>query len=320
MAVRDAAASTDRAKSRSNILRLPIPHPGQAMILNNSTRFRVVACGRRFGKTQMAKMDAIITASDGGVVWWVQPTYQMAQEVWNDLVEWLEPFDVVSKVSRGQMTIYFENGGALSIRSGHEPDRLRGSALDSIIIDEAAFCEEGVWTALRPALTHPGRDSQGKALFLSTPNGHNWFWQLFQKGLDPLEKAWVSWQMPTVASPLIPAAEIESARRDMPARKFAQEYLARFLDSSGCGLSWNRGMYRLACVCGGTGLLRRGLGPSQRLHSGGRDGHGVAPSAGTGAIHGHVVGTAAGAHPQAGAALESQDHSGRGQQHRRPEH
>jgi hypothetical protein len=190
----------------------------------------------------MAKMDAIITASDGGTVWWVQPTYAMAQQVWNDLVNELKPLESVIKVSSGEKTITFKNGGQLSIKSGHEPDRLRGSALDSVIIDEAAFCDEEVWTALRPALIRPPYwdrkkkewiDRSGKALLLSTPNGRNWFWRLFQKGLDPLESEWVAWQIPTDASPIIPYAEVQSARHDLPARKFQQEYMAQFLDSDG---------------------------------------------------------------------------------------
>jgi hypothetical protein len=216
------------ATAKPNIIRYPIPHPGQAIILNHPARFRVVACGRRFGKTMLAKLDVMLTACNGGVAWWVLPTYTMAQDVWNDLVFHLEPIDGID-ILKSEKTIFFRNRGLIAVRSGHEPDRLRGSGLDKLVIDEAAYCDEAVWHALRPALS----DRHGRALLLSTPRGHNWFWSMVQKGFDPLEPDWVAWRMPTAANPFIPPAEIEVARHELPDRVFAQEYLAAFLDDNG---------------------------------------------------------------------------------------
>ncbi len=208
-------------------LPFPMPHPGQAIILNHPARFRVVACGRRFGKSLLAKLDALLTAIDGGVAWWVLPTYTMAQESWSDLEFYVEGLADI-KIERGNRRIRFPSGGMLAVRSGHEPDRLRGAGLDAVIIDEAAFCSPAVWHAVRPALSDRG----GKALLLSTPQGRNWFWGLYQKGLDPDQAGWVSWQMPTWANPFIPREEIEAARHDMPAQTFAQEYQAAFLSGA----------------------------------------------------------------------------------------
>lgn len=224
---RGAGSKMGAGDSSSSTLYYVMPHPGQAIILNNATRFRVVACGRRFGKTELAKLDLIITAADGGVGWWVLPTYTMAGEVWSSLISLLEP--LATRIDRTNRIINFSNGGQIAVKSAHEPERLRGSGLDSVVIDEAAYCDVAAWYALRPALS----DRRGKALFLSTPRGRNWFWSLYQRGLDPLEKDWVSWRMPSAANPFIAAEEIESARRDMPARQFAEEYEAAFLSNSG---------------------------------------------------------------------------------------
>jgi len=204
----------------------PIPHPGQAIILNHSARFRVVACGRRFGKTALAKLDVMITANDGGAAWWVLPTLPMAQAVWDDLTA-LVGQD--AQIDRSNKQILFPNGGVIAIKSAYEPDRLRGAGLDSVVIDEAAYCDEAVWAALRPSLS----DRQGRALLLSTPRGRNWFWRLYQKGADPLEPDWVAWRMPTEANPFIPLAEIQTARQDLPMRQFSQEYRAAFLEDYG---------------------------------------------------------------------------------------
>lgn len=222
---------------QATALRYWIPHPGQALILNHPARFRVVACGRRFGKTEAAKLDLMITAFDGGVAWWVLPTYTMAQEVWGSLLLMLEP--LAESVDRSSRQIYFANGGQIAVRSGHEPDRLRGTGLDSVVIDEAAYCHEEVWHAIRPALSdrqsvdYQGNSTRGRALLLSTPRGRNWFWEKYQMGMNPDEPDWVSWRMPTRANPLIPREEVESARRDMPERQFREEYAAEFLDDYG---------------------------------------------------------------------------------------
>ncbi|MFP4323886.1 MAG: hypothetical protein ACLFTK_15635, partial [Anaerolineales bacterium] len=101
-------------------LPFPMPHPGQAIILNHPARFRVVACGRRFGKSLLAKLDALLTAIDGGVAWWVLPTYTMAQEAWSDLEFYVEALEGI-KVERGNRQIRFAGGGILAVRSGHEP-------------------------------------------------------------------------------------------------------------------------------------------------------------------------------------------------------
>lgn len=241
-----------------------LPHPGQAIILNHPARFRVVACGRRFGKTELAKLDAMLTAVDGGQSWWVLPTYTMAQEVWGSLMDLVDSLEDV-KLYRSDRLIEFPNGGLLAVKSGHEPDRLRGAGLNSVVIDEAAYCHEEVWHALRPALSDQisldseGRPQHARALLLSTPRGHNWFWGLYQKGLDPLEPEWISWRMPTQANPLIPAPEIQAAQRDLPTRLFTQEYLAEFTEDSGAVFSGVRAciapkpklLYQQEAVCFG---------------------------------------------------------------------
>jgi hypothetical protein len=50
------------------------PHIGQGRILMSNARFRVVACGRRFGKTTLGQLEIIRIASNAGRCWWLAPT------------------------------------------------------------------------------------------------------------------------------------------------------------------------------------------------------------------------------------------------------
>src|SRR5450432_1318114 len=122
-------------------------------------------------------------------------------------------------------------GGLLRVRSGDDPDSLRGAGLDLAVLDEAAFLHESVWTGvIRPALS----DRRGKALFLSTPKGvGNWFSKVYGYGLDPSRPEWQAWCFPTSSNPHIAPEEIEAARADLPERVFRQEYLSEFIADSG---------------------------------------------------------------------------------------
>jgi hypothetical protein len=87
-------------------------------------------------------------------------------------------------ISESEHRIDFASGGMLAIRSTHYPDNLRGAGLDYAVLDEAAFMQPDVWPeVIRPMLL----ERKGGAMFLSTPFGRNWFWYLYQLGLDPDE-------------------------------------------------------------------------------------------------------------------------------------
>ncbi len=189
----------------------------------------MVACGRRWGKTETGKIAVIETASRGGTAWWIAPSFRMADDVWRSLKSTLS--GAWDEKSEQQRLITLPGGGVIRVRSGDDPDSLRGSSLDLAVLDEAAFLRERVWTsALRPALS----DRRGRALFLSTPKGvGNWFYRIYGYGLDPTRPEWHAWQFPTADNPRIAVDEIAAAQRDLPERVFRAEYLAEFTDDAG---------------------------------------------------------------------------------------
>ena len=93
--------------------------------------------------------------------------------------------DTGIKISESERRIDYFNGGMVAVRSTHYPDNLRGEGLDIAILDEAAFMEGRVWSeVVRPMLV----TTRGQAVFLSTPFGRNWFYALFQLGVDRTTK------------------------------------------------------------------------------------------------------------------------------------
>lgn len=209
---------------------LPRPHVGQRQVLDCPARFRVLACGRRWGKSETARQALAAEVLHGAFCWWVLPDYPMATEAWRILKRTFEPLLVAGGKSEEERRLTLITGGVVQVKSAHEPDSLRGLGLDFVVLDEAAFMAEESWTAgIRPALS----DRQGRALFASTPNGHNWFYRLYRLGQDPLQNEWASFRYMTRDNPLIPAGEVEAAREEMPERWFRQEYEAEFVEDSG---------------------------------------------------------------------------------------
>lgn len=201
-------------------------HPAQQAIAASSARFRVLACGRRFGKTSYAVEELARVALTGQPVAYFSQTYKAVIEVWRELRAHLARH--TERASEQEKRIDLKGGGVIECWSLDSPDSPLGRNYALIVFDEAAIHRSAdTWPrVIRPLLT----DRKGRALFLSTPRGKNWFWELYAKGLDPLQTEWASFQYPTTANPFIDPAEVESARLDMPDRLFRQEYLAEFQD------------------------------------------------------------------------------------------
>jgi len=204
------------------------PHSGQLEVHNSEARFKVLSAGRRWGKTRLGVNECLDAASKGGRAWWVSPSYKTSEVGWRPLRQ------IARKIPNAEVRLVdrmvtLPGGGFVAVRSADNPDSLRGEGLDFVVMDECAFMQREAWTeAIRPALS----DRLGKALFISTPKGRNWFWENYQRGVNG-EEGWAAWTFPTVNNPYIAASEVEAARRDLPEIIYRQEYLAEFVDDQG---------------------------------------------------------------------------------------
>jgi phage terminase large subunit len=209
---------------------MPLSLP-QRTITEDTTRFRVVVAGRRFGKTHLAIRELCWHARDPYKdVWYVAPSYKMARQiVWRKLKKKLQDLNWIAKTNETELTIILINGSSIALKGADNYDSLRGVGLDFIVLDEFADISPDAWyETLRPTLS----DKQGRALFIGTPKGiGNWSYELYQNSLDSQD--WQSFSYTTVDGGNVTAEEIESAKRDLDERTFRQEYLATFETYSG---------------------------------------------------------------------------------------
>ena len=216
------------ASNSAPIVELNPCHPGQQKILNHPARFKIAACGRRWGKTVLGKTAILMQAlQQNRRCWWLAPTKAMTDQIWRDLKNSLIHLPGV-KTSETERRIDLPNGGMIAVRSAYNPDSLRGEGLDFVVLDEAAFINPRAWNeVVRPMLV----TTRGRALFLSTPNGRNWVWDLYRIGLNPEEDEWASFHFPTAANTLIEQEELENIRRLTPDHVWRTEYEAAFLSA-----------------------------------------------------------------------------------------
>lgn len=202
---------------------LPKPHKGQLKVLNSTARFKVMCCGRRFGKTLICQIIAIQSMLEGQKIAYVTPSFDLGKEFFKEVVKYF-PKASIKTDNKSDLLIELNTGGSLKFLSGEALNSFRGRKFHKVIIDEAAFVTdlENAWyTSIRPTLS----DYQGEAIFISTPRGKNFFYTLFLKGKNK-EDGYESFHFASNENPYFPPDEFEVARQSIPEAKFNEEYLA----------------------------------------------------------------------------------------------
>ena len=209
------------------------PHSKQAEIHRNTSRFRVLCSGRRFGKSILASREAIFAIMKPNTRGWiVAPNYELAKKVFREVFIIMNKYfkELIEQQSESRSYIKLINGSELIGKSADNPVSLLGEGLDFLIIDEAASIKREVWEEyLRPTLA----DRQGWTIFISTPKGKNWFFEEFTRGQDTKKKDISSWNFLTSDNPYIPKDEIAHAKKNLPERVFLQEFLGVFIEDIG---------------------------------------------------------------------------------------
>lgn len=209
------------------------PYDEQRAVLDSDARFRVVAAGRRSGKTMLAAVETVRRAFQGGERWhgaWVAPAHKHTQTAY-DLIDDAVPDQFKRRAKRSPPYVHeFTNGATLDyFTTDGDPNVSVG--LNWVVLDEVAKgIPERAWTQeLRPTLS----DTGGEAMMISTPDGRNLFHDYWQRGQSEDYPDVQSWRWSTYANPHVPDDEVDAAQEEIPDRIFRQEYLAEFIDETG---------------------------------------------------------------------------------------
>lgn len=236
------------------------PHSVQTSIhrsvMDYNARFRVVCAGRRTGKSTLGGHELTAEAirayyrqgeldpfGHRAEFWIVGPEFSDAEKefrvLWGDLIRLGIQMDHPGSYNNpmsGQMSISLYGGRfQVHCKSAKYPNNLVGEALEGVIMAEAAKLKPSIWHKyIRPMLA----DYRGWALFTSTPEGRNWFYDLYTMGQDPSDSDWWSIRMPSWSNDILfpegrDDPEIASMSKGMSQEKFNQEIGADFTEFVG---------------------------------------------------------------------------------------
>lgn len=228
------------------------PHPGQALIHYTRSRFKVVANGRRWGKTLFGAKEAephcfVPSAITGNpqLGWIVGPQYTDSEKEFRVVYDSLRKLGVdrdsikfVNNVDSGSMHIRTSWGFEIIGKSAKHPETLVGDGLDFVLMVEAGRHKRRTWGQyIRPTLS----DRRGWAAFTGVPEGkseHSLLYSLYQRGQMDQFKQWQSWKMPSWTNTIVfPGGrqdpEILEAEADLTDDEFNRQYGAEFTDKTG---------------------------------------------------------------------------------------
>ena len=204
-------------------------HPAQLEIFHSKKRFKIVAAGRRFGKSYLSAWLLLINAiqSDSKDVFYVGPTFQQSKDIMWAMLKELGK-DLIAQAHENTAVLTLINGRKIYLKGSDRPDTLRGVGLAYVVLDEYASMKPQVWEQiLRPTLA----DVQGGALFIGTPAGKNHFYDLYKDAFE--DEEWDAFQYTSTDNPFILESEINAASKTMSSMSFRQEFEASFETNSG---------------------------------------------------------------------------------------
>lgn len=227
---------------RANLKQLmPIwaPHPGQREFLENGSKIKVLACGRRWGKTDACAISIVLALLEDSPTKHLilAPTLDQASGLFDRVVSFLDQardagvpgFEIIPKIRKTPHPRLTFGTHVVTARSGHVGRLLRGQEATHIVIDEAAFVPEELITEVAmPMLA----TTNGILTLISTPRGLNHFWNFYRMGESGEHGIW-SRSAPSEESPLVSQDYLSIQKALISQRAFEVEYLAKFHETEG---------------------------------------------------------------------------------------
>ncbi len=207
--------------------------PFQQEVFDHKARFKIVAAGRRTGKSflacVMAYSHCLEHRNQRAIL--IAPTVSMIKEsMWTSLKSIVHSSHLEGLPREMDLELRFINGSKITLKGFDRPDSLRGISPSPslIVLDEFAFIKSRSFSeVVLPMATDPNR--KAKIVIISTPKGvSNDFYQLFNKGQEDRSGVWKSWQFTAEKVRPDMREELELARSTLDRNTYDQEYCATF--------------------------------------------------------------------------------------------
>lgn len=218
-------------------------HPGQEDFVRLRNRYKILLCGRRWGKSFTVAVEMLLHILEVSALGWdygrirlCAMNYNQIREPMQYLKRMLHKLGIPLKQRSTREERYLLAGATqIELRPLANRKGLRGAGVTMLIVDESSLVPaEYFWYDLLPSVA----DYKGKVLVAGTPNGINWVVEFAQsKGInvpysdlnerylfesEDTECALV--RAPSWTNPYLDKDFIESQQQIMPRDAFEQEF------------------------------------------------------------------------------------------------
>lgn len=210
-------------------------HPTQAALWRSQYRFNVVPAGRRSGKTEICGKRKLVLKALMGGKWpdWKgfagAPTRMQAKRIyWEDLKKLVPKTLQAKPPSESNLVISLVNGSEIHVLGMDRPERAEGTPWDHSVLDEYGNMHASTWPEhVRPSLA----DREGTCDFIGAPEGRNHYWELWNKAQKDTKGIWGAFHW--ISADILPAEEIEQAKKDLDELVYLQEFEGNFIVFTG---------------------------------------------------------------------------------------
>ena len=199
------------------------PDPWQRDLLNSAADRVILNCSRQSGKSLMSAVIALHRAvyDEGSLTLVLAPSERQAKETFGKVLSLYRKLGhTVSSDSHRKLGLELTNGSRIEALPGSEKTIRGFSAVDLLVLDEAARVADDLYHALRPMLAVSG----GALIMLSTPAGERGaFWESWEYG-----DGWERYRVSAEQVPRISPEFLAEERAALPGRVYRQEYECSF--------------------------------------------------------------------------------------------
>lgn len=204
----------------------------QAQVFHSKKRFRVIIGGRQIGKSHLSCVELItatISKPNAKAIYLAKTLGQAKRTIWDSLLQFAKPY--ILKANHSELSLLLINGSTIRCLGAEQHDALRGINVDLLVGDEIASWDKAkeIWEGVLQATLLV---RNGRALFVTSPKGYNFAYDLFQLGQGQ-DADWQSWRFKTSDCPRITSEMLDVFRRTNDPRLFDQEYNASFVAAVG---------------------------------------------------------------------------------------
>lgn len=219
--------------------------PKQIEAVNMTARVRIKNAGRRFGKSLTSIIDVThkCITKPNATAYIIGPSIDQAQIYFDEIEKAIKESPLLEAYIDGEVLhrpfpmVKFKNGSVIHGRStAYDGRYIRGKGADIVAVTEAAFVKDEVFQKPIRALT---LDRQGTIILESTPNGHNYFYNLFEDGKADKTGYYQSFHATVHDNPRLSADDIAMIKAEIPEIAFRIEYLAEFVDDDTFVFPWH---------------------------------------------------------------------------------